>query len=40
MAVVPWTVNDEDTMREQIAAGVDGFITDYPSTGQAVLKEK
>ena len=40
MAVVPWTVNDEDTMREQIAAGVDGFITDYPSKGQAVLQEK
>ncbi|MFW8567762.1 glycerophosphodiester phosphodiesterase family protein [Corynebacterium propinquum] len=40
MAVVPWTVNDEDTMREQIAAGVDGFITDYPSMGQAVVREK
>lgn len=40
MAVVPWTVNDEDTMREQIAAGVDGFITDYPSMGQAVVQEK
>ena len=40
MAVVPWTVNDEDTMREQIAAGVDGLITDYPSKGQAVLQEK
>lgn len=39
MAVVPWTVNDEDTMREQIAAGVDGLITDYPSKGQAVLAE-
>ncbi|WP_238635825.1 glycerophosphodiester phosphodiesterase family protein [Corynebacterium propinquum] len=39
MAVVPWTVNDEDTMREQIAAGVDGFITDYPSMGQAVVAE-
>ena len=40
MAVVPWTVNDEDTMREQIAAGVDGLITDYPSKGQAVLQDK
>ena len=40
MAVVPWTVNDEDTMREQIAAGVDGLITDYSSKGQAVLQEK
>ncbi|MDK8722786.1 glycerophosphodiester phosphodiesterase family protein [Corynebacterium propinquum] len=40
MAVVPWTVNDEDTMREQIAAGVDGLITDYPSKGQTVLQEK
>lgn len=37
LAVVPWTVNDEDTMHEQIAAGVDGLISDYPTKLQEVL---
>lgn len=39
LRVVPWTVNDADAMRQQIAAGVDGFITDYPSRARAVLAE-
>jgi glycerophosphoryl diester phosphodiesterase len=30
MTVTPWTVNDEQRMRELIAMGVDGIITDYP----------
>jgi len=39
LMVVPWTINDESTMREQIEAGVDGIITDYPSRLAAVLDE-
>lgn len=29
--VIPWTVNDRNVMRELIALGVDGIITDYPN---------
>lgn len=36
--VIPWTVNDEETMLELIAMGVDGLITDYPDTGMDVLQ--
>lgn len=39
MVVVPWTVNDKETMREQIAAGVDGIITDYPTRLREVMEE-
>ncbi len=39
MKVVPWTVNEKETMREQIAAGVDGIITDYPTRLREVLTE-
>nr|WP_120491698.1 glycerophosphodiester phosphodiesterase family protein [Corynebacterium lactis] len=39
MVVVPWTVNEKETMREQIAAGVDGLITDYPTRLREVLAE-
>lgn len=39
LVVVPWTVNDKETMREQIAAGVDGLITDYPTRLREVLAE-
>lgn len=28
--VIPWTINEEEDMRELIAWGVDGIITDYP----------
>ena len=37
--VIPWTVNDADVMREQIAYGVDGLITDYPTLLRSVLAE-
>jgi glycerophosphoryl diester phosphodiesterase len=29
--VIPWTVNDIETMKALIALGVDGIITDYPN---------
>lgn len=31
LKVIPWTVNDEATMRNQIEAGVDGIISDFPT---------
>jgi len=37
--VIPWTVNDEKTMRKLVALGVDGLITDYPDLGVEVLAE-
>jgi glycerophosphoryl diester phosphodiesterase len=37
--VIPWTINDADVMRAQIAAGVDGIVTDYPATLREVLAE-
>lgn len=39
LKVVPWTVNDEATIRDQIQAGVDGIISDYPSLLVAVAKQ-
>jgi glycerophosphoryl diester phosphodiesterase len=39
LKVIPWTINDPDTMRAQIAAGADGIITDYPSRLRAVMAE-
>ncbi len=35
--VIPWTINDPDTMRAQIAAGADGIITDYPTRLRTVM---
>ncbi len=32
--VIPWTVNDEKTMRKLKALGADGLITDYPDRAQ------
>lgn len=32
MKVIPWTVNDTASMKAMIDLGVDGIITDYPST--------
>ena len=32
--VIPWTVNNGDAVRELIAMGVDGIITDYPNMAQ------
>jgi glycerophosphoryl diester phosphodiesterase len=37
--VIPWTVNDADTMRDLLAMGVDGLITDYPDLGAELLSE-
>jgi glycerophosphoryl diester phosphodiesterase len=37
MAVVPWTVDDEPTMRALVADGVDGLITNYPDRLRRVL---
>ncbi len=37
LKVIPWTVNDADMMRELVAAGVDGIITDYPDVLRGVL---
>lgn len=37
--VIPWTVNDEETMQRLIEMGVDGLITDYPDLGMKVLAE-
>lgn len=39
LKVIPWTINDTDTMRAQIASGADGIITDYPSRLRAVESE-
>ncbi len=39
MAIYYWTINDEATMRELIAKGVDGIITDYPDVLRRVLTE-
>ncbi len=39
LKVIPWTVNDATAMREQIAAGVDGLITDYPQRARTVMAE-
>lgn len=38
--VVPWTVNDASTMEEQLDAGVDGIITDYPTRLKKILDER
>jgi glycerophosphoryl diester phosphodiesterase len=37
LKVIPWTVNDAGAMRQQIADGVDGLITDYPTRLRGVL---
>lgn len=39
IAIFYWTINDEDEMRELIAKGVDGLITDYPDRLNKVIKE-
>ena len=37
LAVEPWTINDEETMRKLIEWGVDGIITDRPDIMLTVL---
>lgn len=39
MSIYYWTVNDETKMRELIAKGVDGIITDYPDRLRQVMTE-
>ena len=38
LAVVPWTVNDEEAMVRQVDNGVDGVITDDPETFATVVE--
>lgn len=38
MAVIPWTVNDEEKMHELLQMGVDGIISDYPDRLVRVAK--
>jgi len=37
--VIPWTVNEEKTLRKLVRMGVDGVITDYPDLGVRVLAD-
>ncbi len=39
LTVVPWTVNDEPSMKRLIEMGVDGLISDYPDRLRKVLAE-
>lgn len=39
LKVIPWTIDDADTMRTQIITGVDGIITDYLGMARAVMAE-
>jgi glycerophosphoryl diester phosphodiesterase len=39
LEVIPWTVDDPETMRSLIDKGVDGIITDYPDRLRSVLAE-
>jgi len=40
LAVEPWTINDEETMRKLIEWDVDGIITDRPDIMLEILAEK
>lgn len=37
--VIPWTINDEEDMKQVIDWGVDGLITDYPNRFNALKNE-
>ena len=37
LSVKVWTVNDSNRMRELVAIGVDGIITDYPDRLRRVM---
>lgn len=39
LRVIVWTVNERERMRELVAMGVDGIITDYPDRLRLVLAE-
>ncbi|WP_327141834.1 glycerophosphodiester phosphodiesterase [Nocardia sp. NBC_01327] len=38
--VIPWTVNDKQTIALVLDQGVDGIITDYPDRAREVMTEK
>ena len=40
MTVIPWTMDDKETMRHLIRLGVDGIITNYPDRLREVLAER
>jgi glycerophosphoryl diester phosphodiesterase len=40
LPVIPWTVNDEETMRALIRLGVDGLISDYPDRLLEVVRSE
>ncbi|QLY32917.1 glycerophosphodiester phosphodiesterase [Nocardia huaxiensis] len=40
LKVIPWTVNDKDTIALVLDQGVDGIITDYPNRAREVMREK
>ncbi|HEY2449856.1 MAG TPA: glycerophosphodiester phosphodiesterase [Mycobacterium sp.] len=39
LSIIPWTVDDANVMRAQIALGVDGLITNYPALLRTVMAE-
>ena len=39
MAVIPWTVNRVDEMKQLLEIGVDGIITDYPDSAVVLMAE-
>ena len=39
LKVIPWTIDDPETMRQQISFGADGIITNYPLLLRSVLAE-
>jgi glycerophosphoryl diester phosphodiesterase len=40
MAMIYWTINDEETMRDLVKKGVDGIITDYPELLIKIINEE
>jgi len=39
LQVIPWTINDAPRMRELLAMGIDGLITDDPTLGGSVIRD-
>jgi glycerophosphoryl diester phosphodiesterase len=39
LSIIPWTVDNADDMRAQIALGVDGLITNYPARLRTVMAD-